>query len=236
MRPLLPPRYVNCPVDLIFDLDIPAGIKETFLQLRGLAWDSNETPRMLWSDLTRITGKPQSTLYNHLADLRNRGWLLFSSAGKSFVIVVFRENGNLSQNLELVNEEVNLTDINLTRIVKHHPDNQDLKTAKTLSKTRIFTKNEKVISDNGWHGVIDPELEVLLRDVGVFPEKFKSVADSGWTPGQIRQLARQILEEKGPGKGGGILCHRLENFAPPVTDVERRAAYVKDLERYGVER
>jgi len=229
-KPLLPPRYVNGPVDLIFDLEIPAGIKETFLQLRALAWDSTETPRLLWSELTRITGKPQSTLYNHLAFLRNNGWLLFSSAGKSFVIVVFRENGNFYQNRELPNQE-EVNSLNPDSLLPHNPD---LKTAKTLSKSRNFTNNEKISSNNGWHEVIDPDLESLLREVGVFPEKLRTITESGWTPGQIRQLAQQILDEKGPGKGGGILLYRLENFTPPPTDEELRKLQYAEYDRLGI--
>ncbi len=90
-KPLLPPRYVNCPVDLVFDLEIPAGILETYLQLRGLAWDSNETLRVTWSELARLTGKPQSTIYAHLAVLRNKNFLRFFSTGKKIVVVNLRE-------------------------------------------------------------------------------------------------------------------------------------------------
>ena len=213
-RPLLPPRYVNVPAALVYDLQIRPVVRDTYAMLRGLAWDKTETPAISWEEIVRITGKPVSTIYAHLAALRDRGWLLFNHAGVGMIIVHFLDR--FSEKSELLNEDV-LTD----SVNQEHPlPNQSLD-AEKFRKIRRIPKNQKNNnSNNGWHDVIDADLEDLLERVGVFPEKFRDVAASGWKPEQIKKLAEKVLDELGPGNGGGVFIYRLINRDPPQTDAD----------------
>ena len=82
-------------------------------------------------------------------------------------------------------------------------------------------------SNNGWHEVIDDDLADLLDRVGVYREKFKAVAESGWLPEQIQKLAEIVLDERGPGEGGAVFIWRLFNLPKPPTDHERRRKYIE---------
>lgn len=147
------------------------------------------------------------------------------------IIVVFRESHENSYPSESVNEEIS-NPLQNSELLP--PPDRSIK-SRGLSKSRNIPTNEKVSqNNNGWHEVIDPALEELLTQVGVFPTAFKTVAESGWTTEQIFTLARNILDEKGPGKGGGILLYRLQNFKPPETDEEKRRNYAEDLKRFGL--
>ena len=120
-RPLLPPRYISIPVGIMYDNSISPAVRDTYVQLRGLAWgsDDNETPEISVKKLCELTGKSRATIYGHLAILRASGWLLFSSAHHSGLTVRFTDavhDQTLSKNLDLLNDDVKLTELNLTRI------------------------------------------------------------------------------------------------------------------------
>ena len=219
-RPLVPPDYVNVPAALVYDHSIKPVVRDTYALLKGLAWGRTETPEMSWEEMFEITGKPVSTLYAHLAVLRDRGWLLFSRAGTGMIIVRFLDP--ISEKSELLNEEV-LTD----SINSEHPLPNESLTAGKFRKIRKILKIQKNSENsNGWHEVINDDLADLLDRVGVYREKFKAVADSGWKAEQIKRLAEIVLDELGPGRGGGVFLYRLINRKPPLSEEEYRQSYV----------
>ena len=219
-RPLLPPTYINVPAGIVYDKRISPVVLHTYVQIRGMAWgnEDNETPELSVQKLIEITGKSRATIYGHLAILRDSGWLLFSSAHHSGLTVRFISNAvhdlTLSRNLDSLNEDVNLTDLSLTKIIKHPPVNQKNR----ADSVQISGQESKNLDrNNGWHDVIDADLEDLLTRVGVYKDKFNAIADSGWTPWQIEKLAETVLNELGPGQGGGVFIWRFENLPAPQT-------------------
>ncbi len=220
----LPPRYINLPAALVYDHSIKPVVRDTYVLLRGLAWkNQTETPEMSWDELVEITGKPVSTLYAHLAALRDRGWLLFSRAGTGMIIVRFLDIN--SEKSESLNEDVNLIDS--VNSENHHPTDESFNNGENFRKIRKILKNQKnSVSSNGWHEAIDDDLAELLDRIGVYREKFLDVATSGWAPWQLRKLAETVLDELGPGNGGGVFLYRLINRKPPQSEADYRRAYV----------
>jgi hypothetical protein len=88
-RPLLPPRGVFIPTIMIYHRELPSSVVHTWIQLRGLAWDREETPQLSMQQLSDLTGKAQSTLYGHMALLRSWGALRMRPSVKGTFIVAF---------------------------------------------------------------------------------------------------------------------------------------------------
>lgn len=227
-RPLVPPHYINVPVGIVYDPDIPPQVLATYIQIRGTAWGEDDTPEISVKKLMELTGKSRATIYGHLAILRIRGWLLFASAHHSGLTVRFLSDAAhdalLSKNLDSLNEDVNLTDLSLTKIIKHPPVNQKNR-AERVQKSGQVSRN--LDSNNGWHEVIDDDLADLLDRVGVYRDKFPTVAESGWLPEQIETLAEKVLNELGPGEGGAVFIWRLFNLPKPPTEEEHRRRYLE---------
>jgi len=227
-RSLIPPKYISVPVGIVYDTAISPVVRDTYLQLRGLAWgdSDDETPEISVKKLCELTGKSRTTIYGHLAILRASGWLLFSSAHHSGLTVRFIADAEvhnlLSENPDLLNDD-GLTDITLTKIIKHPPVNKKNRAGSVRKSGQV---SENPDSSNGWHEVIDAELEQLLEQIGVYRVKFLDVAASGWSTDQLKKLARAILQDFEAGKGGGVYIWRIMNTQPPETDEQYRQKYV----------
>ena len=66
-RPLLPPGgFAQVSVRVIFELDLPPVIRDTYTALRVLAWGAPETPELSWGQIAQYTGKKRSTVYWHI--------------------------------------------------------------------------------------------------------------------------------------------------------------------------
>ena len=70
-RPLLPPRGVFVPSELIYNPDLSSNPLRTWIQLRGLAWGKSETPQLSMNQL--LAGK----------------WLLMTLVGIVQVTIMF---------------------------------------------------------------------------------------------------------------------------------------------------
>lgn len=79
------------PTSLIFDRQLSPATIHTWVQLRALAWGKPETPALSVQQLAEITGKKPSTLYGHMAALRDRDALRWRPADRSTIIVSFPE-------------------------------------------------------------------------------------------------------------------------------------------------
>ncbi len=99
-RPLLPPRGIFVPAALIYNTDLAPAVRDTWVQLRGIAWGCQETPSVSLAQLSDILGKKRSTLYEHMRLLQSRGALRWRTGSTSEIIVVFPTNDELqfSQN------------------------------------------------------------------------------------------------------------------------------------------
>jgi hypothetical protein len=76
-RPLLPPNHVRIPVRILYNKSLAPAARDTFCQLMGLGWGLKETngeielPEVSMTELSAMFGKSQSTIYGHLAYLRD---------------------------------------------------------------------------------------------------------------------------------------------------------------------
>ena len=88
-RPLLPPRGIHVPTTIVFHKDLSPTVIHTWIQLRALAWGQDETPQLSILQLSNLTGKSRSTIFGHLALLRQWGALRWRSSEKGTLMVTF---------------------------------------------------------------------------------------------------------------------------------------------------
>lgn len=192
-RPLLPPRGVFLPIRLLFDDQLTPAALQTWAQLRALAWGKPETPSLSLQQIYEMTGKKPSTLYGHMAILRDRGALRWRPAGSGTLIVSFEghpvddfpddsENPeNFSGNLE--KPSLNTSNLN------------QLDSESDRERGGGFQKSGK----NGrQRGALRPEDALLFQDSGKalqksgkkFQESGKEGAQSAGPVQRYRQLTR----------------------------------------------
>jgi hypothetical protein len=99
-KSLLPPTGIMVSTAMLFDCSISPALRDTWLQLRALAWGSRETPEMSMSQLETLTGKKSRTLYLHLKEARERNLLTWRAGAKSTVIVSFPTDDELCKILQ----------------------------------------------------------------------------------------------------------------------------------------
>jgi len=78
---LLPPQYVNVPVGLLYQLDIPAAVLRTAVRIYGLGWRHRyeRTDPVSLDELMTICEVSRSTLYGHLATLGDNRVLRYTT-------------------------------------------------------------------------------------------------------------------------------------------------------------
>lgn len=114
-RPLLPPKFVAIPADIVYDTTMPAGVFRTYVQLRGLLWGKEEESEdFTIKELMEVTGLSRSALYGHLGILRDCGWLLSSSTHYSR-ITIYAMHGGAQKAEETVDKPVDKPVDNLSR-------------------------------------------------------------------------------------------------------------------------
>mgnify|MGYP000945233463 CR=1 FL=1 len=239
-RPLLPPKFVAVPADIVYDTSVPAGVFRTYVQLRGLLWGMEEESQdFTIKQLMEVTGLSRSALYGHLGILRDCGWLLSSSTHYSRITIylhggaqdaeetnnetvdkaVDKPVDNLSRNLDSsIKEDVKdfkslPPEFNLPPDYLDNPREEAVqKSGQPVQKSGRVSKN--LDKNNGWHDVIDRPLEGKLERLGVFPQVYGQVAEavrSGeWTLEKVKELADDILD-LGDSAGPGVFVFRLKN-------------------------
>lgn len=229
-RPLLPPRYVNIPAGLVYDQRLSPAVRDTYIQLRGLAWGRTELYDVTMDSLIELTGKSRATIYGHLAILRDTGWLLFSSArfgGLTVRFITDAAQDDPSKNLDSLNED---DLINQDSPLLPDDSIRSHGVQKSGQKSRNLDRNPE-----NWTDAIDSELAELLDRVGVFRAKFPQVTASGWPREALISLAREVLDSVGEGRGGAIYLYRLANRPRPMSEEEQRRKYHADLVKFGLE-
>ena len=88
-RPLLPPRGIHVPTTIVFHRDLSPSVIHTWIQLRALAWGQDETPQLSIPQLSELTSKSRSTIFGHMALLRQWGALRWRSSENGTLIVAF---------------------------------------------------------------------------------------------------------------------------------------------------
>ncbi len=123
-RPLLPPKFVAIPADIVYDTTLPAGVFRTYVQLRGLLWGKEDDSQdFSINELMEVTGLSRSALYGHLGILRDCGWLLSSSTHYSRITIYL--HGGAQEAEETVDKPVDKPVDNLSKNLDNLSRNLD---------------------------------------------------------------------------------------------------------------
>lgn len=192
-RVILPAKYVNTSAAVVYNKEIPAVIRDTYTQLKGLAMGNLATPPVTMPELVDITGKSQSQLYEHLHVLVRSGALLWRHVQGVGYIFSFCQDGlnpewakaALSEKSELLNKTlIKPKSLGVSGISK-------LKAVSSVSE-----KSEKAILREwsahyvSWLGY-DPENPTLQDDQALLwlAERY--------TPEQVAEVYCHMKSEKG---------------------------------------
>jgi len=189
--PLIPPRYVNVPSKIIYDGAVQPAIRDTYVQLRGLAWGKEETPPLSMEQLINILHKSRATIFGHLKSLRDQGWLQFSTAQAHTMIVQFiddpmdeKESRNLDS-INPVNHELNIKSLreSFTKTPAVQKSGQSRKLDKSTVPVGLL------------RGMADAILEVTGIDKKLnfsrAAKEAKDLISAGYSPDQIRKVYGQ---------------------------------------------
>lgn len=113
------------PTSLLFDRQLSPAAAHTWAQLRALAWGKSETPALSIQQLAEVTGKKPSTLYGHMAALRDRDALRWRPADRGTLIVSFMEATNPESSGELSEFPENFSE-NLEKPSLNSPSESDI--------------------------------------------------------------------------------------------------------------
>jgi DnaA N-terminal domain/IclR helix-turn-helix domain len=83
----LPPSYVNTPVPIAY-AEVDDALIVTMTRILGLCWayDYERTPALTAEQVVELTGRPRSTLYRHLKQLRDMQWLRIDQVGRRIIL------------------------------------------------------------------------------------------------------------------------------------------------------
>jgi hypothetical protein len=84
---LPPPRYVNAPVEFVYELELPVSVVMTGLRIYGLGWNHSYeyTDPISLMRLCELCRLGRSQMYGHLQQLVVKGVLRYTSAADVFV-------------------------------------------------------------------------------------------------------------------------------------------------------
>jgi hypothetical protein len=110
MPPYLPPRGVWTPTAIAYDKEISAAALNTWIKLKGLAWENGSTPEITMNDIQQITGKGHSVIYGHMTLLRAKGALRWRSIENGKLVVSFDTDDVYSEKPEWYSEKPEYAD------------------------------------------------------------------------------------------------------------------------------
>lgn len=121
------PKYVgNIPGWVAYHKSLPAVVRDTYTQARGLAWSKNEI-KITLEELEEATGKSQSTLYEHLRLLELCKALRWSITN-GVAILKFEDaapDGLNSRNSEVPFKDVTSLKLNVNSLRKLKKENSE---------------------------------------------------------------------------------------------------------------
>jgi hypothetical protein len=97
VKEALPPSYVNTPVAIAY-AEVDDALIVTMIRILGLCWayDYERTPALTPEQVAEFTGRPRSTLYRHLKQLREMQWIRVDQSGRRIIIrPLIARNGKL---------------------------------------------------------------------------------------------------------------------------------------------
>jgi hypothetical protein len=216
-KPIIPPRGFFVPTTVLFHSTIQGAERDTLIQLMALSWGSKAhvTPRLTIEGLAAITGKAPSTLYRHMALLRDvHAALRLHRAEDGAMLVV------LSEWLfaEAVHPPI-LNSQNRESLFKEEEESvnfsEDLSGENPPPLDHDHTQREGAPARGSGDDVGDTERPVLeeslqqeLLDAGVFPCLLAEVAESGMDEAQLRALLAWARADR-PESPAGLFIARM---------------------------
>lgn len=232
----LPPRGAFISSRVIFHPDLTPPLRDTLIQLLALARGGRETPPLTLQQLTLLLGKPRSTLWGHISDLRNHhaALRLLHTAGGTFTIVFSDwtlptrspsaasppESGNPA---DVKEEELTCLEKKdgffLSSLKgKFEGENRNLnpRPGVRCAKQKPMRPSLDRPSEEA-AGELSPDLMGELRSAGVYPSLFPEIAAAPYTGDELRALLRWAAHDQ-PENPAPLFIWRLraEGKAPPA--------------------
>jgi len=106
-RPLIPPEHVTISSSIVYTNRLTPVLRDTYIQLKGLAWGQDETPELSIPQIAKICNKSVRTVYGHIAELQLRACIVVRAGNSSTLILgfpttVLRED-EVCKNLQMLN-------------------------------------------------------------------------------------------------------------------------------------
>lgn len=227
-RPLLPPRGVFVPTELLFDLSLSSTVRETASQIIALAWGQSETPPLTFEKLHQLTGKSIPTLYGHLRLLQTRGVLRWRSGGSSTFIFSLEFGIALAETMRLNSDEVQ-TDSE--KLELPYPLNQpNIKSTQRKIKNSDSEKLESSKNSESAPRPRDPMFDAICFVTQVDPT-IKSAAAS------VGKARRELLQAKPPYTADEVLAFgvwwngddwRRKNGPPACHNITQKIGVIRN--------
>ncbi len=207
---LLPPKYFNVPVRVLFDSRFTPAMRETLIQLMSLGWNQprGQTPPVSLAVLSRLTGKPLRTLRGHIAALRNQYAVLqLQLPADGLIAFTFSEELYSNQPGEilpsLIEEEVPSSHSKPEkRSRKDPPPPPDL----LIPRGKKPPRTAKC--------TVSAAFAAELQAEGVFPEQLQEILAGQYSEASLRALLRQVRAEK-PVSVAAVFVYRVKTGAVP---------------------
>ncbi len=183
----LPPRGVWVETVILFSNLAPV-VRDTYIQLRAIAFGQSVIPALRIDEFSSITGKSESSVYGHMAALRTKGALRWRTSRDGTIMVEFCELSAFSENLETpVN--VNSLILNIDSSLPEGGPGEDL----------IDSRNLENVSENLETGIVtEKDCESIFREVTgliTFPPLRQS-KDIEIIRKMVKELTREITIER----------------------------------------
>jgi hypothetical protein len=93
--PLLPPRGIFVPTDIIFHPQLPSAVLITWIKLRCLAWDGWVTKPLSLPELASLIGIHPARLQKHLFQLKDSSTLAWRTEQNGKITISFPQKPSI---------------------------------------------------------------------------------------------------------------------------------------------
>lgn len=221
-RSLLPPRGLFLQTDVIFNQDIAPVLRDTWIQLRALAWGQDETPPISIKEIATLTGKSEKTIYGHLSLLRSSDALRWHPSKRGTIIVEFRncrfsDSNAVSKFSEVDNSE----NLELPVIIITNNNNESLIDSVDDSfNGGVVSENSENHSENSEYSG-KPELKTLRDAERIYCQVTGFAAVTGSAVPYLERILDMIQKygedetrQRMSGAWGGWLKSKRKDGAP----------------------
>ena len=205
----IPPRYVNVPVRLLYEVVLPPSVRLTGMRIYGLGWNHNYefTDPISFDRLRSVCGLSRRQMFDHLRVLVNRGVLRYTYAVAAGIYVFdLRPIGNQVVDGELARSAENRTGRTLLDVVAH--DHEEKETTTTTKEGGV---GETEACGN-------PHCLEVLERMGVLEPTCSEIAGLAWVTVEYLEAWEAWLREREGKVGVGLLIRQMRTGKlPPGT-------------------